>query len=101
MVLIGNSPTQCFDKVFEDCGGIMSAESCGSLPRNKKQIANVKLLSKQKCDDRDPLFAIIQKCKQEDSQCDPFIRNVQGAPDDMCVLAKPIQLEHLVKFCCD
>ena len=77
----------------------MKAESCGSLPRNKKQISNMKMVSKpQTSDDRDPLFAIIQKCKEDESHCDQFIRNIQGAPDAMCVLAN---LQDLIRFCCD
>ncbi len=74
----------------------MKAESCGSLPRNKKQISNMKMVSKpQTSDDRDPLFAIIQKCKEDESHSDQFIRNVHGAPDAMCVLAKNFHLQDL------
>ena len=56
----------------------------GSLPRNKKQICNLKLRSKPSPNMCDPLFAIMEQCKQEESQVDPFICNVQGAPDMQC-----------------
>ncbi len=79
----------------------MNASSCGSLPRNKKQIANMKSALKPKCNERDPLFAVIEQCKREESQVESFIRNVQGAPDAMCVLASNNQLQNVVRFCCD
>ena len=39
--------------------------SCGSLPRNKKQISNVKAgySLAQRCEDYDPLFALMEQCK--------------------------------------
>lgn len=43
---VESAPTKTFDKIFEDCGGITDAESCGSVPRNKKQVANIKLATK-------------------------------------------------------
>jgi hypothetical protein len=79
----------------------LNASSCGSLPRNKKQVANIKSASKPNCSERDPLFAIIEQCKREESQVQPFIRNVQGAPDAMCVLASNNQLQDVIRFCCD
>ena len=79
----------------------MGIDSRGSLPRNKKQVSNMKLLSKPKSDTHDPLFAIMEQCKKEESQVDPFIRNVLGAPDAMCILAQDRQLNDMVRFCCD
>ena len=101
MLPLGKVPTECFDQLFEDCGGIMNASSCGSLPRNKKQISNMKSSVKTKSDVRDPLFAVIEQCKKEESQIEPFIRNVQGAPDAMCVLASNRQLQDVARFCCN
>lgn len=51
--------------IFEKCGGVMKAESCGSL--NKKQVSNFKS-SKSASSIRDPLFAVIEQCKREESQ---------------------------------
>ena len=85
---------------MKKCGGVQNATSCGSLPRNRKQVSNFRSLSKaQVSDERDPLFAIIEQCKKEESQVDPFIRCVQGAPDAMCVLARERQLTDMVRFC--
>lgn len=82
----GKTPTECYDEVFEDCGGVINAKSCGSLPRNRKQVSNMKSSVKPKSDMRDPLFSVIEQCKKQESRVEPFIRNVQGAPDAMCVL---------------
>ena len=38
------------------------------------------------------MYALLEQCKWEEKQCDPFIRCVQGAPDAMCVLATDGQL---------
>ena len=35
------------------------------------------------------------------SQVQPFIRNVQAAPEAMCVLANNQQLNDIVRFCCE
>ena len=32
-----STPTKVYDKVFSDSGGILEANSCGSLPRNKNK----------------------------------------------------------------
>ena len=44
-----SKPMHVFDKVHEDCG-VVGAESCGSVLRNKKQISNVKRsIKKEPC----------------------------------------------------
>lgn len=80
---------------------MFNASSCGSLPRNRKQVANIKYALKPKCSEKDPLFAVMEQCKREESQIEPFIRNVQGAPEAMCVLASDSQLRDVARFCCD
>ena len=75
----------------------MKAESCGSLPRNKKQVSNFQS-SKSPSNIRDPLFAVIEQCKREESQVDPYIRSVQGAPDPLCLLATDRQLNDMSRF---
>ena len=105
LISIGKMPKECFDEVFKKCGGVLHTESCGSLPRNKKQIANMRSLANTNVtsneDERDSLYAIIEQCKQEETGCDPFVRCVQGALDAMCVLATNLQLQDLVRFCCN
>ena len=77
------------------------AEKCGSVARNKKQVANIKSTSAMSSGEHDSLYAIIEQYKREEMQCDPFIWCVQGAPDVMCVLAIDRQLHDSVRFCCN
>lgn len=81
ILLQGKHQRNVLTKYLKTVVVYLNPNSCGSLPRNKKQVANVK---SPKCDVRDPLFAVIEQCKNEESQVE---RNVQGAPDAMCVIA--------------
>ena len=56
-------PTKVYNKVIMECGGILNASSCGSLPRNRKQVANVKSNMKIEPTVKDPLFSIMEECK--------------------------------------
>lgn len=41
--------------------GVLDASSCGSLPRNRKQIANIKRAVKDTQSEKDPLFSVIEE----------------------------------------
>ena len=43
----------------------------------------------------------MEECKLQQSQADPFLRNVQAVPDAMCLLASNRQLNDIVRFCTD
>lgn len=90
-----------YNEVFKECGGVLDASSCGSLPRNRKQISNVKSCMKGESTDRDPLFSVMEQCKKEQSLADPFLRIVQAVPDTMCLLTSDRQLNDMVRFCTD
>ena len=93
-------PTNVYNRVFQECGGVVNASSCGSLPRNRKQITNIKQKAlKGTQSEKDPLFAVMEECKKEQSQVDPFLRIVQAAPDAMCLLASDRQLHDVARFC--
>ena len=47
------------------------------------------------------LYALMEKCKMDESMVDPFVRSVVGAPDPMCVLATNNQLNDIERFCCN
>lgn len=94
-------PTTVYNNVFMDCGGVLGASSCGSLPRNRKQISKLKMSMKTESIPRDSLFVVMEQCKREQSQADPFIRIVQAAPDAMCLLANDWQLHDMARFCTD
>ena len=93
------TPTKVYDKVFSECGGILDASSCGSLPRNKKQVANFKWNKKSQPKEKDQLFSVMEECKIQQSHADPFLQTVQAAPDAMCLLANNRQLNDMVRFC--
>ena len=93
-------PKGAFEDAFESVGG-MEAESMCSIPRNVKQIYNMKQ-SKPKQEtgskEKDDLFSIIQQCKSEQSLTNPFIRSIQAAPEPMCVCVTDRQLSEMQKF---
>ena len=95
------APTETFGKIFEDCGGILDAESYGFVPRKKKHVANMKLATKTKSNDHDPLYALMEKCQMNESMVDRFIQSVFGAPDPMYVLVTNNQLNDIEHFCCN
>lgn len=64
-----SKPMHVFDKVYKDCGGVVGAESCGSIPRNKKQVSNVKRSINQEPRDADPLFAVIGGVQERAVSC--------------------------------
>lgn len=93
-------PKDAFEDAFESVGG-MEAESMCSIPRNVKQIYNMKQSkSKQEIGskEKDDLFSIIQQCKSEQSLTNPFIRSIQAAPEPMCVCVTDRQLSEMQKF---
>ena len=93
-------PTNVYNRVFQECGGVESASSCGSLPRNRKQIANIKQKALRGTQsEKDQLFSVMEECKKEQSQVDPFLRIVQAAPDAMCLLVSDRQLHDVARFC--
>ena len=94
------TPTKIY-KVVKEFGGILNANSCGSLPRNRKQVAHAKSNLKIGPTTKDPLFAVMEECKQQQSQADPFLRMVQAAQDAMCLLTNCRQLNDMAKFCTD
>ena len=63
-------PKDCFEKVFEECGGVLMAESCESVPRNKKkQVANIKSTSAMSSGECDSLYAIIDPVCTRCTRC--------------------------------
>jgi len=92
-------PKAVYHQVYDENGGMLTANSASDLPRNRKQVVNHKppLLSKK----IDSLAILLQECKRQ-QMCrneDAFIREVTGAPELRCVLAFDWQLEEIVQFC--
>lgn len=86
-------------KVTKEKGGIVSAKAIGDIPRNRKQVYNIK---PPKADDNDALLSVMAMCKQSiDKDEEPFVRMVTSAPEPMCVLCTDCQLSDIERFCTD
>lgn len=68
------------------------------LPRNRKQVSDVKRNAKPK-KDKDEMCELIKMSRLEASQLKPFIRRVQVTPELSCIVASDRQLNDLVPFC--
>lgn len=94
-----SSPSQVFDELFDEGGGIIEMSSAGSVPRSSKQISDFKGASKGKSSAKDTLYSVMEECKKEQSRATPYIRCVQAAPDPVCILAFDRQINDMVRFC--
>lgn len=75
--------------ISSQCGGVISASSAGSLPRNEKE-------KKSSSGTLDPLLSVMMMCKDTMKE---FVRAVTGAPDYMVFMALDRTLDNLVRFC--
>ena len=86
-------------------GGVANAHSAGDLPRNRKQVDNLKYSTKSQCSAKDPscqndvLAHVMQMCKDSCGTEKEFVRAVEAAPEPLCVLATNQQLLDLERFC--
>ncbi len=85
----------------------MGATSACDLPRNRKQVYNLKYSAKNQSKlpststfpRVDVLAHVMQMCKESSSSETVFVRSVEGAPEPMCVLATDQQLVDIERFC--
>ena len=95
-------PTKVIAEVEKVRGGVMQAQSTCELPRNRRQVYNLKQASKGHSESvltKDTLAYIMQKCKETSSTSGAFICCVEAAPEPMCVLATNQQLHDIERFC--
>ena len=95
-------PMKVLREVDTICGGVMQAQSMCELPRDRRQVYNLKQASKGHSDSactNDTLAYVMQKCKETSSGVDVFIRSVEAAPEPMCMLATNQQLYDMERFC--
>ena len=94
-------PKVAVEAVDDANGGMMEADSTGSLPRNWQQVSNYKISLSGSNEQRrknvkglrDKLSAVMERCfKQSRTPETVFVRKFQGAPDTMCILAPDYQL---------
>ena len=85
-------------------GGVMNAKSGCDLPRDRKQVHNLKYASKTRpctstnIPSTDVLAHVMQICK-ESSGSDAYVRSVEAAPEPMCIVSTDQQLLDMERFC--
>ena len=94
-------PKKTVEHVSLEVGGILGASAPGQLPRNEKQVSNLRRRSKTypvslSCAS-DELFAVMQRAHTQDPE-HKFVRDIKTAPEPAIVLADNQQLHDLVRF---
>ena len=90
-----NFPKDAVQSVTKEKGGIVKS-AAGDLPRNRKQVDNIRLQAK----DTDPLLSVMKMCKDSlGKSANPFVRLVTSAPEPMSILCTNDQLNNIVRFC--
>jgi hypothetical protein len=99
---VTTGPKAVVESLSKDVGGLLGATASGQLPRNEKQVSNIKLRSglTQVGTDKveDELFVIMQRAYSEDP-LKKFIRDIKTSPEPAVVLADNQQIVDLVRFC--
>ena len=101
---VEHGPKATVEHLSIEVGGLTGASAPGELPRNEKQVTNVRKEAKRKgCDcgptgEVDDLFVVMQRAYSEDPQT-KFIRSIRASPDPAIVLAEDFQINDLERFC--
>ena len=99
-------PKATIEHVSQKVGGIMEAKGPGQLPRNERQITNIRKKERLKeyhqsdcagSTSADDLVVVIKKAHTEDPSTQ-FIRAIRAAPDPAIVLANDYQIHDMVTF---
>ena len=89
-------------------GGVVGASSSCDLPRDRRQLYNLKHSTKLKESKhnsgcslplKDVLAEVMQMCKDNEGSEHKFIRSFEAASEPMCVLSTDQQLLDLERFC--
>ena len=89
-------------------GGSTEAQSASELPRNRRQVYNIRQHSSSSSitdsgsSRSDPIFQLIKHCKEDMlPHGRKFVRSVSIDPSPSCILASESQLKDLKRFCTD
>ena len=96
------APKKALREVEELQGGVVGANSTCDLPRNRKQMKNLKRSQQSSSTNNghsDVLAHVMQMCKESCGTDSVFVQSVEAAPEPMCVLATPQQLVDMERFC--
>ena len=63
-----------YNKAFEDAGGVLTFQARGDLPRNIKQVPNLKYETSGSKKEKDDLYAVLEKSQTEPVK---FVKKVQ------------------------
>ena len=91
-------PSQVYDEVFEEAGGLLNVCSLSDVPRNRKQVENAKYRGKE-TRSQDELYDLTLKSKVEEEAGKVYIRRLQVAPSPACVLVSDGQVQDVKRFC--
>lgn len=86
-------PKQAVSTVTNVKGGVVNAKVVGDIPRNRRQVYNIK---SNRSEENDVLLSVMIMCKQsmgKDDNC--FVRIVTSAPEPMSVLCMNFQLDDI------
>lgn len=96
MVKDGKKPSEVYDAVFEEKGGLMKAESISSLPR-QSQARNFKSAQRDNSE-KDELWTVSNISKEEVAKGNPFVRFPDCSTGNV-FLADDRQLADVRRFC--
>ena len=88
--------------LHDEAGGSIEASSASELPRNRRQVYNVRSAKASGSNSRRPdqVFDLIKQCKEDSLPGGRnFVRSVNVDSSLSCVLASDAQLKNLVRFC--
>ena len=94
-------PLKVLKEVEDSKGGVMNAKLGCDLPRDRRQVYNLKKQQSKPATKPSPdsLADVMRRCKETSSGSEAFIRSVQAAPEPMCVLATDQQISDIQRFC--
>lgn len=94
----GKKPSEMYDIVFEEKGGMLGATSVASLPRHE-QGKYLKRCQKRETE-KDELWSIANMAKEEMKKKEPFVRYPEASTGNF-MLADDRQLKDVERFCTD
>ena len=103
-----HQPVKVLQEVENLKGGVVGASSSCDLPRDRRQLYNLKHSTKLKESKhnsgcslplKDVLAEVMQMCKDNEGSEHKFIRSIEAAPEPICVLSTDQQLLDLERFC--
>lgn len=90
------TPKQVISSVTNQTGGIVNSKRVGDIPRNRRQIYNIK---NPHDGNRDALLSVMAMCKQSmDKDEEPFVQIVTSAPEPMSIMCTNSQLNDMERF---